>query len=77
MLYLDTHVMRERNGISTIRWVIVALAFALGLVLLARGDVVIGALVTAMAVMRIVLLARLRRRREELRERWRERGGFG
>lgn len=75
-LCTDTRGMRERNGLLIIRWAIVALMLTLGLVLIARGNAVIGALVTAMAALRIVLFVRLRHRRNELRERWAGRRPF-
>jgi hypothetical protein len=51
------------------RWILVALSAALAVVLFARGNVVIGALIGAMAVTRAVFLVRFHHRREELRRR--------
>jgi Flp pilus assembly protein TadB len=51
-----------------IRGVLVALALALAGVLVARGDVVVGALIGTMAIIRAVLFTRVRRRRERFRQ---------
>jgi energy-converting hydrogenase Eha subunit G len=51
------------------RWVIVALSAALAVVLIARGNVLIGVLVGALAVTRMVFFVRLQRRRDQFRRR--------
>jgi uncharacterized membrane protein len=56
-----------------IRWILVALTAAVALALVLRGNVVIGALLGAVALTRAVLFTRVRRRREELRRRVAER----
>jgi hypothetical protein len=56
-----------------IRWILVALTAAIALALVLRGNVVIGALLGAVALTRAVLFTRVRRRREELRRRVAER----
>ena len=51
------------------RWILVALTAALAVVLIVRGNVVIGVLLGAMAVTRAVMFVTMRRRREEFRRR--------
>ena len=65
------------TSIWVTRWILVALSAALAAFLVARGNVVIGALIGVMAVTRAVLLVGLRRRREEFRRRMAHRRGFG
>lgn len=55
------------------RWVIVALSATLAVVLIARGNVLIGVLVGALAVTRTVFFVRLHRRRDQFRRRMAER----
>jgi len=51
------------------RWVIVALSATLAVVLIARGNVLIGVLVGALAVTRMIFFVRLQRRRDQFRRR--------
>ncbi len=52
-----------------LRWILVALSLVLAAFLIARGNVVIGVLVGAMAVTRAVLFVKMQHRREQFRER--------
>jgi uncharacterized membrane protein len=52
-----------------IRGILVALTAALAIALIVRGNVVIGALLGAIALMRAIVLVRLHGRRELLRRR--------
>jgi Flp pilus assembly protein TadB len=61
----DTHM-----NIRPLAWLLVALGGALGIVLVVRGNVVIGALICAMAGVRALLLVRLRRRFADFRNRF-------
>ena len=65
------------NSMRVVRWVLVALSLALAVVLIARGNVVVGALIGAMAVTRAVLFMRLQRRRERFRQHIARQGGRG
>ena len=56
-----------------LRWVLVALSAALAIALIVHGNVIVGALIGAMAFTRAVLLVRLHGRREELRRRFAQR----
>jgi hypothetical protein len=49
-------------NIRLLRWLLVALGAVLALALIIRGNVVIGAIIGTMAVVRAVLLTQLRRR---------------
>ena len=51
------------------RWILVALTAALAVVLIMRGNVVIGVLLGAMAVTRSVMFVTMRHRREQFRQR--------
>jgi hypothetical protein len=51
------------------RWIIVALTSVLAVVLIARGNGVIGGLLAVLSVMRIALLVRVHQRRERFRRR--------
>ena len=57
------------TSIRVTRWIMVALSAAIALFLIARGNVVIGVLLGALAVMRASLLIRLGNRREQFRQR--------
>jgi hypothetical protein len=57
------------QSMRAFRWVLVALSALLAVFLIARGSVVIGAIVGAMAVTRAVFFLRMQRRREQLHER--------
>jgi len=61
------------RSILIIRGVLVALIAALSVALIVRGNVVIGVLLGALACTRVVLMLRMRRRREELRRRFAQR----
>jgi len=62
------------TSVWLIRWVIVALGAALGVVLIGRHHVVIGVLILAMAIARASLLVTIRKRRADFRA---GRGRFG
>jgi hypothetical protein len=62
------------RSIWVTRWILVVLSAVLAVVLIARGNVVIGVLVGALALTRIVLFVRLGRRRDRFRQR-RQQGG--
>jgi len=51
------------------RWIMVALTSVLAVVLIARGNVVIGGLLAVLSVMRVALLVRVQQRRERFRRR--------
>ena len=57
------------QSMRAFRWVLVALSALLAVFLIARGSVVIGAIVGAMAVTRAVFFVRMQHRREQLHER--------
>ena len=66
--------MRHGSGLLLLRIAIMALGLTIGVVLLARGDFVLGLLLVAFAGLRLGVLVAMRRRRRE----WRAaRGGFG
>ena len=54
--------MNSSSGISAIRWVMVAVGLVLGVALISRGSVLIGGLVTVLAVLRAVMLLAMHRR---------------
>jgi len=56
-------------SIRVIRWIIVALSAALAIALVARGNVIIGVIIGALAVSRAALLIRLQGRRRRFRRR--------
>ncbi len=63
----------RRDPMSTvfvIRWIIIGLAAVIALTLLASGHVVIGVLLGALTVLRIVMFVKLQQRRTELRRRF-------
>jgi Flp pilus assembly protein TadB len=51
------------SGLRWLRLVIVGLGLVLGLVLLARGNLLVGGLVTVLAALRLVMVVKLERRR--------------
>ena len=53
-----------------LRWALVALGLVLAAVLISRGNVVIGVLVGAMAVLRGALFLQWHRRRQQFRRRF-------
>jgi hypothetical protein len=59
------------------RWVLVGISAVLAIVLIANGNVLIGALVGAMAIVRIVMFSNLQRRRAAWRGQYRGRVGGG
>ena len=61
------------RSILIIRALLVVLIAALSVALIARGTVVIGVLLGVLACTRVVLMLRIRRRREELRRRFAQR----
>jgi hypothetical protein len=56
-----------------IRWIMVALTGVLAVLLIMRGNVVIGVVLGALALTRIALLVRLQQRRERFRQRRQQR----
>jgi hypothetical protein len=60
-----------------VRWILIGLSAALAIVLIMRGNVVIGVLIGAMAVARAVLFVRMHHRRAEFRRRIAQRRGSG
>jgi hypothetical protein len=63
------------GSVFVLRWILVALAFVLGIVLLASGSTLIGGLVLAMAVVRAAVIVAWTQRRAQMRQRYR--GRFG
>jgi hypothetical protein len=61
------------RSILVIRGLLVALTVALSVALIVRGNVVIAVLLGALACTRVVLLLRMRRRRDEVRRRFAQR----
>jgi hypothetical protein len=71
--------MNKQGSMSSmwfVRWILIGLSVALAVVLIVRGNVVIGALIGAMAVARAVLFVHMRHRRDEIRKRDARRRGF-
>jgi uncharacterized integral membrane protein len=64
------------SSVWVIRWVLFALSAVLALVLMINGNVVIGALIGAMVLVRVVLFFQLRHRRDEIRARIAQRRGI-
>ena len=60
-----------------LRLVIIGLGAALGVVLLVNGNTLIGALVLALAVTRLVMVLGMRRRRRAMMARWQSRNSPG
>ncbi len=61
------------TSVWIIRGILIALSVALATVLIVRGNVIIGVLIGALAVTRLVLLVQMRRRRDRFRRRLAER----
>jgi len=61
------------RAVTTMRVVMTVLAFLLGIAFLARGDYLIGALAIAFGITRVVMLALMTQRRQDLRAAVRER----
>ena len=57
------------QSMRVLRWILVALSALLAVFLIARGSVVIGVIVGAMAVTRAVFFLRMQHRREQFHER--------
>ncbi len=57
------------QSMRVLRWILVGLSGLLAVFLIARGNVLIGLIVGAMAVTRAVLFVRMHHRREQLHER--------
>ena len=53
-----------------VRWLILALSFLLGVVLVASGAVIIGAIVLLLCVTRLVMFRTMLRRRREFQQRF-------
>ena len=53
-----------------VRWLILALSFLLGIVLVASGAVIIGAIVLLLCVTRLVMFRTMQRRRREFQQRF-------
>ena len=64
------------KSVLIVRLILVALTAALAVVLFLHGNVVIGVLIGAMALLRIFVYMRMRGRREEIRRRVAQRRGF-
>ncbi|HEY7105221.1 MAG TPA: hypothetical protein VH986_02340 [Acidimicrobiia bacterium] len=63
--------MQTYRTLRALRWVICALGLTLGVVLVANGATVVGLLIGAIAVLRLVMLTMLtRRRRGRAPARW-------
>jgi len=60
-----------------LRFVLIGLGATLGVVLLVSGKTVIGALVLALAVTRLVMVLGMRRRRRAMMARWQSRNSLG
>jgi Flp pilus assembly protein TadB len=57
------------GSIRVIRWIIVALSAALAIALIARGNLILGVIIGALAVSRAALLIRMQSRRRQFRRR--------
>ena len=57
-------------SMHVLRWVILALGLALGLVLLVTGHLLVGGLITVMVVLRMVMFTKVTHRRRQAQE-WR------
>ena len=62
--------MQPRTGAGILRAVLLALSLTLAAVLIARGNVLVGGLIAALAVTRVALFVQMRRRRKQFRGRW-------
>jgi len=65
------------RSMGWLRFVIIGLGATLGVVLLVNGNTLIGALVLALAVTRLVLVLGMRRRRRAMIARWQSRNSPG
>ena len=57
------------HSMSVFRWILIALSGVLAAFLIARGNVVIGVIIGAMALTRAVLFVKMQHRREQFRQR--------
>jgi hypothetical protein len=55
-------------AVFALRWIISALSLAISIALIARGDVVIGVLLGALAVARMTMFVRIQQRRGRFRD---------
>lgn len=62
------------NGIVIVRFILVAVGLTLGIVLIARGNVLIGGLICVLSIARFAMFVSMRKRRREFRERFPHRG---
>jgi Flp pilus assembly protein TadB len=60
-----------------LRFLVIGLAATLGIVLLVNGNTLVGALVLALAVARLVMVLGMRRRRRAMMARWQSRNSPG
>jgi hypothetical protein len=60
-----------------LRFLVIGLAATLGIVLLVNGNTLVGALVLALAVTRLVMVLGMRRRRRAMMARWQSRNSPG
>jgi hypothetical protein len=60
-----------------LRFLVIGLAATLGIVLLVNGNMLVGALVLALAVTRLVMVLGMRRRRRAMMARWQSRNSPG
>jgi hypothetical protein len=57
------------GSIRVIRWIVVALSAALSIALIARGNLILGVIIGALALSRAALLIGMQRRRRRFRRR--------
>jgi hypothetical protein len=60
-----------------LRFLVIGLAATLGIVLLVNGNMLVGVLVLALAVTRLVMVLGMRRRRRAMMARWQSRNSPG
>ena len=60
-----------------VRFLVIGLAATLGIVLLVNGNMLVGVLVLALAVTRLVMVLGMRRRRRAMMARWQSRNSPG
>ena len=60
-----------------LRFLVIGLAATLGIVLLVNGNMLVGVLVLALAVTRLVMVLGMRRRRRAMMTRWQSRNSPG
>jgi len=64
---------RSTTSLWVWRYVILALAAALSVALIMRGNLLIGGLIGALVIARAILIVKVRQRRQELRRRFGQR----